>query len=287
MHHHPYFDLWLHGEDELVSLVKSGIRERVTLHEWPLSCVQRLTLADGRKLIYKTQFGPTVEPEFYAAARSELLPWAQTVYRSDGHACTLSEYIDASLLEDIDLPEEDVVRIGGEVLAQIGAIEGDLPHYLDVSDETRWEAFMAALLTDLGKLIDGNKFALTDRTSLRTLERWAFSEPVLAVIRGTSGYVHGDLSGDNLFLLPDGYRVVDWQRPLRGPTDLDLALLIESLGFDPRPHVGAGVMRIWNILSIHWLAQCKLRWFPGGESYDRQVAQLVAGLQDGSRELAW
>ena len=270
MHHHPYFDLWLHEDAELKSLVKNGIRERVTLHEWPLSCVQRLTLADGRKVIYKTQFGPTLEPEFYAAARSDLLPWVETVYRSDGHVCTLSEYIDGPLLQEIDLSEEDVVRMGREVLAQIAAIEGDLPHYLDVSDEARWKSFIDALLTDLGELIDACKFTLTDKTSLRT-----------------SGYVHGDLSGDNLFLLPDGYRVIDWQRPVRGPTDLDLALLIESLGFDPRPHVGAGVMRIWNIKSIHWLAQCKLRWFPKGESYDRQVTQLVAGLEDGSRKLAW
>jgi hypothetical protein len=257
------------------------------MHEWPLSCVQRLALADGRRLIYKTQFGPTVEAEFYAAARSNLLPRVEIVYRADGHVCTLSEYIDAPLLEDVELELEDAVRIGREVLAQIGAIEGNLPHYLDLSDEAKWGAFVETLLEDLRTLIDTHRFTETTKSALRTLERWAFSESVLDVIRAACGYVHGDLSGDNLFVLTDGYRVIDWQRPARGPTGLDLALLLESLGFDPRPYVGAGVMRVWNLKTAHWLVEAKLRWFPEGESYDGQVAQLVAGLEDGSREMAW
>jgi hypothetical protein len=33
-------------------------------------------------------------------------------------------------------------------------------------------------------------------------------------------------------MLPDGPRVIDWQRPILGPAHLDLALLLESLGFD-------------------------------------------------------
>ncbi len=48
MHRHAYFDLWLHDDDELGPLVQGEIVERVTLHEWPLSSVQRLTLSGGR-----------------------------------------------------------------------------------------------------------------------------------------------------------------------------------------------------------------------------------------------
>jgi len=31
-----------------------GFVERATIHQWPLSCVQRLLLEDGTKLIYRT-----------------------------------------------------------------------------------------------------------------------------------------------------------------------------------------------------------------------------------------
>ena len=70
---HPYFNLWLHSDDELSGLLTSQVVERTTLHEWPLSCVQRLRLDDGRRVIYKAQFSEGVEAAFYAAARSPLL----------------------------------------------------------------------------------------------------------------------------------------------------------------------------------------------------------------------
>lgn len=127
VHRHPYFALWLHGDDELGPLAGGAIVERVTLHEWPLSCVQRLTLADGRKLIYKTQYGPTVEPEVYACVQSDLLPWAETVYRAAGHAgrhaCMLIEYVDAPTLEDLHPSEEDAVRVGREMQGRIAEID--------------------------------------------------------------------------------------------------------------------------------------------------------------------
>ncbi|MBI3960182.1 MAG: hypothetical protein HY328_15325 [Chloroflexi bacterium] len=50
MVNHPYFDLLLHDDAELAAHLGDAIVERVTLHEWPLSCVQRLTTAQGRRL---------------------------------------------------------------------------------------------------------------------------------------------------------------------------------------------------------------------------------------------
>ena len=75
MQTHPVFtNLLMHSDDELAAALGVGIVERETIHAWPLSCVQRLLLADGVKLIYKSQLPPTVEPEFYASASSPLLP---------------------------------------------------------------------------------------------------------------------------------------------------------------------------------------------------------------------
>jgi len=251
MHRHPTFDLWLHDDDELVSVLNNDILERVTLHEWPLSCVQQLTLRDGRKLVYKAQ-AMAFEPEFYARARSGLLPQAQTLYRTGSHACMLFEFIDAPLIEALDLPEDEVVRIGREVIAQIAGIDGDLPYTADLSDVDKWLALMQTLCAELRQQIAQDRFERTSETLVRDLEHWASSAPVLSAIRTRPGTVHRDFTGDNLFVLPDGYRLIDWQRPILGPTDLDMVSLLGSLGFDPLHHVTEGTLRAWLLLQIHW-----------------------------------
>ncbi|MBN1977611.1 MAG: phosphotransferase [Anaerolineae bacterium] len=278
MYQHPYFDLRLHGDDELASLMGSKVSERVTLHEWPLSCVQRLVLADGRRLIYKAQFGPTVESAFYANAKSELLPWAETIYERDGHVCMLIEFVEGPLAEELGLGAEEVIRIGREVTAQIATIEGELPHCLDITDGTKWETLAGSLVQDLRALIDTGAFTLTDEAVVHVLAQWASSEPVLAALRARPGYVHHDLGGDNLFVLPDGYRVIDWQRPILGPTDLDVATLLRRLGVDPLPHVGEGVVRMVDLLKVYWFTQSAIKWFPAGiADYDAQIADIVRG----------
>jgi hypothetical protein len=55
MYRHPYFDLVLHDDEELSALLGWRIVERRTLHEWPLSCVQRVTTADDTRIVYKAQ----------------------------------------------------------------------------------------------------------------------------------------------------------------------------------------------------------------------------------------
>jgi hypothetical protein len=280
MQRHRHFDLWLHDEEELVPLLHDRVAERVTLHEWPLSCVQRLTTSNGRKVIYKTQFGPTVEPEFYAHARSSLLPTAKTIYRSDGHVCMLLDLIEGPTIEDLSLTEENVVEVGREVTAQIAEIDGQLPHFIDVSTEEQWTALIGAALRDIRHLVEQGKFNLVDATTVRGLEQWAFSESVLTAIRTNPGYVHGDLTADNLFVLQDGYRVVDWQRPMLGPTDLDLATLASSLGFNPSKFVHPDIVRVMHFLQVHWLTQCTTRWIPEATpTYDQQIVRFASSIE--------
>jgi len=282
MYRHRHFNLWLHDDKELVSPLQSHISERLTLHEWPLSCVQRLTTSDGRKVIYKTQFGPTVESAFYANARSDLLPLGKTIYECDGHVCMLFEFVEEPLIEDLDLSEEEAVRIGRAVMEQIAAIPGELPHFVDVSTEEKWGKLITATLKDIEALTGQGKLNLVDGATVRSLERWAFSNSVLSAIRANPGTVHGDLSGDNLFVLPDGYRLIDWQRPMLGPADLNLAHLLHSLGFHPSRHVDEGIVRVMYFLWIHWIAQCATRWIPQAiKTYDKHIVQL-ASLMDGS-----
>ena len=269
MHRHPYFDLLLHDDEELLPYLGSSIAERVTVHEWPLSCVQRLTLADGRRLIYKAQAGPTIESDFYARARSGLLPKTRTIHSEEGRSWLLIEYIDAPLIEDLDLPEAEVARVGREVLAQIVDIQGDLPYLYDITEEHGWKTLMQRLVSHLRERIDGGSSGGVSEKLVRDLEHWASSKPVLAAVRTQPGYVHRDLTGDNLFVLADGYRLIDWQRPILGPADLDLITLFGSLGFDPLRHVSEGALRVWLLLQIDWF-----------RDQDEWIVRYAAGLRE-------
>jgi streptomycin 6-kinase len=98
----------------------------------------------------------------------------------------------------------------------------------------------------------------------------------LETIHGQTGYVHGDLYGENVIRLAEGYRVIDWQRPLWGPVALDRVVLLESLGVDPTGQVTQGAILLRRLLLIDWFAQAARTWFPAGNpTYDREIARLV------------
>ena len=281
MHRHPYFDLVLHDDSELSALLGSRIVARRTLHEWPLSCVQRVTATGDARIIfiYKAQAAPTIEPEFYAAARSPLLPEARTLYRTEQHACMLIEFIYAPRLADLRLPAAETERIGRAVIEAVAQIEGQLPAVLDVGSPAAWAAGAESMLGALHGLVDAGRFTATDASTLRAIECVAASKSVLDAVSAPAGLIHSDLGGENVLVLGEDFRVIDWQYPKRGPADLDLAILLESTGLDPRDYVDTGVVRLMLLLRILWLTECATRWFtPGVESYDRQIAQLATQL---------
>ena len=255
--------------------------ERSTLHEWPLSCVQRIRTADGGTRIYKAQSEPTVEPSFYASVRSLLLAHAQIIDRAGMPAALLIEELTAPCLSDLRLTEADVLRAGQVLLAEIAQITGDLPAVADIRTEAQWSAYAHTMLADLIFLVESSAFRQVDQAIIDQLARQVVSPPVLAAIHSQPGYVHQDLSGDNVFSLPDGgYRVIDWQRPLWGPVALDLAILMESLGFEPGRHVEGGVVQLMYLLRIGWFAQAGRHSFPeGAAAYDAVIMRLAAHVE--------
>jgi hypothetical protein len=276
MYRHRYFDLYLHDDRELARHLGGELCQRQTLHEWPLSCVQRLVVQDGRRLIYKAQAAPSVEADFYEHARSPLLIHADTIFRSASHTCLLLEYIEEPLIRDLGLPVKEIVRIGKEVSTQIAGIDGDLPCLIDIGDETRWGNLMAGAFKDMRYLVAAGRLCQVDEPTVKTLEQFALGNDVLAALRIDPGFVHGDLAGDNLFVLSDRCRVIDWQYPRRAPRALDLAILLESLGINPVPYAGEGIVRVMYLLRIWWLAQCATRWIPEAAShYDRMIINLA------------
>jgi hypothetical protein len=281
MQKHPHFDLLLHSDEELCALLGAALTERTTLHEWPLSCVQEIKLADGQNWIYKAQSAPTVEPEFYAAAQSPILPGVRILERSQRSACLLIEKIQGKRLDCLSLNENDALRTATELLRRIAAIQGSPPMYLDISNIQRWAGLMSGMIEDLYGLVSTRRFSQTTRADIRRLANAARS-PVVEEIynpvryRGTIGLVHHDLTCANIFLTFGGTRIIDWQRPIRGPVDIDRVHLLASLGFDARPHVHPGISTMTDLLRVHWLVECSRTWFPPGISaYDPAIAEIA------------
>src|SRR5439155_23436833 len=133
-----------------------------TIHEWPLSWVQRLVLADGTRLIYKSQLPPTVEPEFYERASSPLLTGHRLLGKLGDCTTMTLDWIDAPLLRDQARSDAELMERGRQVVAQIGEMEGDLPVYLDIGSAAAWSAVGEVALEKLGQVVRDGRFPSTD-----------------------------------------------------------------------------------------------------------------------------
>jgi hypothetical protein len=285
MERHPYFDLWLHDTPELAEHLGAKIVERETIHDWPLSCVQLLRLADGRRVIYKSQLRATsVESEFFAAAnRADIkklfrsrLPHAESLGTLHNSVGMIIEYIDAPRLEDLQLTEAEIVEHGNLLQSELSQFPVDLPVYIDISSLAKWSAFVEETLSMLRSLIGHESFHLTTAASVQSLAEWSQSQAVMAALQALPTLNHGDLGGENVFVTPQGYKIIDWQRPVCGPAELDRVTYLFAMGVDPLKYTHRCMNELNWFIHLHWFVECKLHWFPPGESYDLQVAELAS-----------
>jgi aminoglycoside phosphotransferase (APT) family kinase protein len=103
---------------------------------------------------------------------------------------------------------------------------------------------------------------------------------VLASIEADSRITHGDLKADQVFVTADGYRVIDWQRPVLGPAEVDLASLLQYVGRDPGEAVAAPVVGIAWFLRLQWAIEGQVDLFPGRRFpvLDGWAAEAAAGI---------
>jgi hypothetical protein len=214
MQPHPHFDLLLHTDAEIEAHFNSSLRERQTLHEWPLSCVQRLILADGRRLVYKAQCSPSVEPEFYQRASSPVLSRVETLFQDEQYSSLTMEYLDSARLWDLHLSADELLRIGTDLLREIRDVEGAYPVYLDIRNWERWQVVMNEMITNLRELVEQGVYTSVTPAMVDEIARAACLPVVQSAFDLPAGLVHGDLAGDNVFVLPGGgYRIIDWTWP--------------------------------------------------------------------------
>jgi hypothetical protein len=286
MERHPYFDLWLHDTPELSDILGAGVVERRTIHDWPLSCVQLLRLVDGRKLIYKSQLSASsVEPEFYAALHAwtqkqpepchSLLPAAQVLCKLNNSIGMIFEFIQAPRLEELQLSEAEIVAHGRRLQEIMGRLPADLPVYIDISTAERWLTFSDETFSFLQELVRTSAFHMVTMATVQRLFNWSRSEAVNYTLQKPPTLSHGDLCGDNIFVCPEGYKIIDWQRPVRGPSQLDLAVFLFGMGLEPAHYLPGVIIEINLFLHLRWFTEAKLYWFPEGDTYDTQVAELA------------
>jgi hypothetical protein len=250
MNGHPVFaGLPLHPDEELSALLGSAVVSRAEVHAWPLSVVQRVVLA------YESQLPPTVEPAFYAAA-SLLGPLgaAQTM---------LLDWIDAPQLGAVASGRDALVRHGRAVVHALAALPPDLPVRLDIGSPPAWASVVEKVLGEWRRVIDAGWFLRTTPRSVAAVRRWASSRAVVAAVAAGGRVVHADLRADQIFVTADGYRVIDWQRPARAPSDVDLVSLLVRQGIDPAPYVCAEAIGMHWFLALHWAVEAQHDLFPG------------------------
>jgi hypothetical protein len=260
--HRLFSDIALHDDDELAAILGAPIERRKTVHEWPLSCVQGLRLADGRRMVYKSQLPPTVEPQFYDRASSPLLAGHRSLGRLGACETMTIDWISAPRLDKVAHGEDELVAHGRRIVAQIGEIAGDLPTYLDVGSVEAWSAVAQGVLEKMTKLIGDGRFTLTDLATVDRVRAFTRSDAVLAAVTAGPRVAHGDLKADQVFVTADGYRLIDWQRPVLAPPDIDLVTLLDGEGIDPRKYVDPTVVAVFWFLHLHWAVEAQFDLFP-------------------------
>lgn len=268
--------IFLHTDDELGAALGIAVRGRRTVHEWPLSCVQGVRLVDGTVLAYKSQLPPTVEPRCYDAATSPLLAPHRTLDRLGDCATMVIDWIGAPKLRTLATTPDELVAHGTAVVAEIARIDGDLPVHLDVSTPQRWADVVGTCLTRCRELVADGRFAATDPADVDLAARWAERVTIGACV-----VAHGDLTADQVFVADDGYRVIDWQRPVRCPGAVDLVSLLVGRHIDPMPYVDPAAIGMFWFLRLHWAVEAQHQLFPDQRwpLFERWAGDAFAGLR--------
>lgn len=279
----------MHSDNELAQLLGAGITERQTIHQWPLSCLQKLLLDDGRKLAYKSQLPPNVEAAFYAKVSSGLLTahrWLTKVRDCD--IMTL-DWVDAPLLRNLACTEAELIDHGRRVIAQIGDIQSEAPFYLDMSEAQKWLRTAGETTSKCRKLIEMGQFPSVTREALEEVSKWSESSDVVKAVTRHPRLIHGDLNASQVFVAADGYRVIDWQRPIIGPPEVDLVSLLIGEGIDPRPYVSPILVSVYWFLFFHWAVLAQFDLFPrfSGSFFDGWSSQAVTHILDPAAPISW
>lgn len=261
MNTHPVFtNLLLHSDQELSEVLDLKIKSREIIHAWPLSCVEYVVLETGKKLAYKSQLPPTVEADFYQSASSKLLPGYKYLGKLGDCETMAIDWVDAPLLNFKKADTEILLEQGKQIIAEIGMISGNAPAYLNLAFPV-WPDAVKSVLEKLDQLISRRQFRAVDISSIEKIIKWSLRDNVKQAIN-SSRLTHGDLKAEQVFITDDGYKVIDWQRPVIAPPEVDLVSLLIDQKINPLLFLDPVFVQVFWFLRLHWAVEAQFELFP-------------------------
>jgi hypothetical protein len=268
---------------EIAAALGVGIAERVEVHRWPLSCVQRLRLDDGTSVAYKAQLQPSLETRFYAVARSPLLLPARVL--SEGPCSHLVvPWVTRTSLAAQKLPAADLAEVVTALSKQIAAIEGDVPTYLDLASEPGVHDVVERTVSMACVLVGDGRLPSVTLEDLAFVTDWVHRPSVVHALTVDRAFTNGDLSANQVFLPSPGrqhYTVIDWQRPVWATAGMDVVSVLLDAGHDPTDHVDWPPISAYWLQELHWAVTAQYDFFPehAWPIFDEWSTQAIAGLR--------
>jgi serine/threonine protein kinase len=282
MNKHPYFDLLLLDESELVHHFKQNIFARKTVQEWPLSAVEEITLNDGTVWMLKSVREPlTIEGKFYQQVNRTFLPATVILYDDLSYQSFLYPRITGNHPSKEHLCTEEILVMMDRLIQMIRSLpQTNLPHRLDVSTPQAFHRQFYHLIEKLHTLIQQCPDGHLNSQDCATLLPIINDQHLIHTLTADSTYVHGDLSADNILITPDDtLHIIDWQRMIYGSPLLDRYTFLSSIGIDPDDHLPPEAGIIACLERIDWFTDTALYWFPAfQEGYTASIAELIQNL---------
>ena len=278
MHPHPSenVDLLIHDDQELSEILQSPILSRETLHEWPLSHVEKITLPN-QTLVYKARRSWTAELDFHRAHMQNHTPHIRSLVawrsRLPYHWLWL-EYIEGIPMQPMAYDEAQAT--GAALLPQIAALEvPGLPYRHNLS-ATGLPAFVDTMASRMGSLYSQGYFHQTTPQLINAFTTYLDHETVFRVASAPCGLLHGDFKPDNVLVQPDGSpSIIDWESIAYGPAQVDMCAWLAMQGHDPVPVYGIGAEILRLAHEAYHLVDCACHWLPFYGFFDKQVSTII------------
>jgi len=269
--------LRLHDDSELAEFAGKEVISRDTLHEWPMSHVERVTLADGQTLIYKAQIGRGIEAAFYRDAVSPNIPRCLAWAESGGDSWLLLEDVPGEKLAK--LPANEAWEMCQNLRHLVEGVVTSITLAQDMSSSGIEDYIhqTAALLISLRargklpKLTTAHVDAYLDAINNAEARGVAAENAVL---------LQGDFKPANFIIRPDGTPIIiDWAAAMRGPAGIDLADFMAESGHDPVAYVGVGAELLRLGRTIRWFADCQDKWISDAHWFDDMIIGLIRRME--------
>jgi hypothetical protein len=275
---HPHFDLMLPSDDSLSSHVGAAVVQREVCHEWPLSCVERVTFAGNIEKYCKTIRPPSLEIEAYMALESPLLVPFSVVAQSESSSTLLLDSFHGKPLSRKLLETEGIPSVINLLREQLSSISGNGPVFIDLSTVDNVREHFAVMVERLDRLFGGvrrpgiepNLLAIARDSCMSDAVQRAFVEDVV--------YSNGDLSSDNILVLDGEMRILDWQFPRRTSLRVESVNLLSTAEIDPRGFFPDPVVAASLLCTVRWFAECADVWFVVGD-YSGLISALLRQIE--------